>query len=77
MDAIASVGERLSSLVVSFAFRAAGIPTQHVDSRRVILTDDRFTQAQPLLDETYALCRRGRSCCRKLRCRHGRLHWCN
>ncbi|HMF74426.1 MAG TPA: hypothetical protein VK604_02075, partial [Bryobacteraceae bacterium] len=49
MDAIASVGERLSSLVVSFAFRAAGMLTQHVDSRRVILTDDRFTQAQPLL----------------------------
>ena len=53
-DAIASVGERLSSLVVSFAFRAAGMPTQHVDSRRVIVTDDRFTQASPLFDETYA-----------------------
>src|SRR3984957_10124349 len=53
-DAIASVGERLSSLVVILALRAAGIPTQHVDSRRVIVTDDRFTQAQPLFDETYA-----------------------
>lgn len=53
MDAIASLGERLSSLVVSFAFRSAGIRTQHVDSRRVMITDDRFTQAQPLLDETY------------------------
>ena len=28
---------------------------EHVDARRVILTDDRFTQAQPLLDETYSL----------------------
>jgi aspartate kinase len=54
-DAIASVGERLSSLIVSFAFRAAGLRSQHVDARRVILTDDRFTQAQPLLEETYAL----------------------
>jgi aspartate kinase len=54
-DAIASVGERLSSLIVSFAFRAAGMCAQHVDSRRVILTDDRFTQAQVLFDETYAL----------------------
>ena len=53
-DAIASVGERLSSLVVSFAFRAAGMSTQHVDSRRVILTDNHFTQAQVLFDETYA-----------------------
>jgi aspartate kinase len=54
MDAIASVGERLSSLVVSFAFRAVGMPTQHIDARRVIITDDRFTQAQPLFEETYA-----------------------
>jgi aspartate kinase len=55
MDAIASVGERLSSLIVTFAFRAAGMPTQYVDARRVILTDDRFTRAQPLLEKTYAL----------------------
>ena len=55
MDAIASVGERLSSLVVSFAFRAAGLDATHIDARRVILTDDRFTQAQPLFEQTYAL----------------------
>jgi aspartate kinase len=55
MDAIASVGERLSSLIVTFAFRAAGIAAEHLDSRRVILTDERFTQAQPLLEETYSL----------------------
>ncbi|MGI8961588.1 MAG: lysine-sensitive aspartokinase 3 [Bryobacteraceae bacterium] len=55
MDAIASVGERLSSLIVTFAFRAAGMPTQYVDARRVIVTDDRFTRAQPLLEQTYAL----------------------
>jgi aspartate kinase len=57
MDAIASVGERLSSLVVSFAFRAAGLAAEHVDARRVIVTDDRFTQAQPLFEQTYALLR--------------------
>ena len=55
MDAIASVGERLSSLVITFAFQSAGMRTQHVDSRRVIITDDRFTQAQPIFDETYRL----------------------
>ena len=54
MDTIASVGERLSSLVVSFAFRAAAIPTQHIDSRRVILTDNHFTEARPLFEETFA-----------------------
>jgi aspartate kinase len=53
MDTVASAGERLSSLIVSFAFRAAGLPTQHIDSRKVIRTDDRFTEARPLFEETY------------------------
>ncbi len=57
MDTIASAGERLSSLVVSFAFRAAGIPTQHVDARKVLFTDDRFTEARPLFPQTYAALR--------------------
>jgi len=54
MDAVASAGERLSSLIVSFAFKAAGLPTQHIDARRVVLTDDRFTEARPLFADTYA-----------------------
>jgi aspartate kinase len=57
MDAVASVGERLSSLIVSFALRAAGLRAQHVDARRVIVTDGAFTQAQPLFEETYKLLR--------------------
>jgi aspartate kinase len=54
-DAIASVGERLSSLIVTFALGAAGIKSQHVDSRRVITTDHQFTHAQPLFEVTYKL----------------------
>lgn len=57
MDTIASTGERLSSLLVSFAFRAAGICSQHVDARRVIFTDDRFTEARPLFESTCAALR--------------------
>ena len=53
-DAIASVGERLSSMIVTFALRAAGIASSHSDARRVIYTDHRFTQAQVLFEETYA-----------------------
>jgi aspartate kinase len=52
-DAIASVGERLSSLIVGYAFRAAGIPAQQMDSRQFIITDDSFTQAQPIFEEIY------------------------
>jgi aspartate kinase len=52
-DAIASLGEQLSSLIVTFAFRSAGIPAVNVDSREVIITDEAFTHAQPVIEETY------------------------
>src|SRR5271167_3244538 len=42
-DAIASIGERLSSLVVTFAIRNAGMRAQHLDARKIVVTDDRFT----------------------------------
>ena len=54
VDAISSYGERLSSYIVALAFRHFGMETAHVDARRVIVTDDRHTQAAPLYAETYA-----------------------
>jgi aspartate kinase len=53
-DAMASFGERLSSLIVTLAFRHAGLPAQHVDARSLVVTDSRFTQAAPLFEETQA-----------------------
>lgn len=53
IDAISSYGERLSSRIVALAFRNAGMDARHVDSRRVIITDRRFTQAAPLYPEIY------------------------
>src|SRR5215472_2947603 len=54
IDAISSYGERLSSYVVTLAFRHFGMDAVHVDSRRVIVTDRRHTQAAPIFGETYA-----------------------
>jgi aspartate kinase len=54
IDAISSFGERLSSLIVTNFFQHHGVPAVHVDARRVIVTDRRHTQAQPLYEETYA-----------------------
>jgi len=54
VDAISSYGERLSSYVVTQAFRHCGMAAVHVDSRDVIVTDTRHTQAAPDLPETYA-----------------------
>ena len=53
IDAISSYGERLSSDIVARAFRHLGIKTVHLDSRQVIITDQRHTQAAPLLSLTY------------------------
>jgi len=54
IDAISSYGERLSSYIVTLAFRHFGMETAHIDARRVIVTDKRHTQAAPLFAETYA-----------------------
>ncbi|MDQ6678401.1 MAG: lysine-sensitive aspartokinase 3 [Acidobacteriota bacterium] len=53
-DAIASYGERLSSYIVTLAFRHLGIAAIHMDARQLIVTDNRHTQAAPLYPETYA-----------------------
>jgi aspartate kinase len=53
IDAISSYGERLSSYIVSLAFEFYGLPAVHVDSRKVIVTDRRHTQAGPVYPETY------------------------
>src|SRR6202042_2869283 len=54
IDAISSFGERLSSLIVTNYFQHHGLNAVHVDSRKVIVTDHRHTQAIPLLDQSYA-----------------------
>src|SRR5512142_980292 len=52
IDAISSYGERLSSYIVTLAFRHFGMATEHVDSRDVVVTDKRHTQAAPDFPET-------------------------
>ncbi|MGA2770841.1 MAG: aspartate kinase, partial [Bryobacteraceae bacterium] len=54
IDAISSYGERLSSFIVALAFQRFGIVAVHLDSRRVIVTDQRHTQAAPDFPETDA-----------------------
>jgi aspartate kinase len=54
-DAVSSYGERISSIIVAAAFHCGGIPTAHVDARKVIVTDHRHTQAAPLFRESDAL----------------------
>jgi aspartate kinase len=50
LDAIASLGEQISSVLVVAAFKLRGLPATHVDARQVIITDERFTKAEPQPD---------------------------
>ncbi len=50
LDAIASLGEQLSSVLVVAAFRRAGLPAVHVDAREVMITDANYTRAEPQTD---------------------------
>ncbi len=54
MDAISSLGERLSAGILAALLRRQGCPSQAVDARQLIVTDDTFQSAVPLLDETRA-----------------------
>ncbi len=57
-DEVLSYGERLSSEIVAAAFDRAGMKAEHLDSLKLIVTDDHFTSATPLYWETYANLRR-------------------
>jgi len=54
LDAIAGMGERLSFEIVAAALDAHGVPAVGIDARAVMVTDDAFGRALPLMDETGA-----------------------
>ena len=53
-DHVAAYGEVLSSKLVRAALSAHDIPADYVDSRDCIVTDETFTRAAPLYDDTNA-----------------------
>ena len=63
VDALAASGELLSGRIVTAALAEAGLSAQWVDPRQLVCTDDQFTAATPLMDET---CRQAASCVRPL-----------
>ena len=54
-DAIVSYGEQLSSRLLTDVMRSGGVNGRHIDSRRMIVTDDEYGAAQPIWDETREL----------------------
>lgn len=56
-DAIVSYGEQLSSRLLAEVLKAKGVNAIQVDSRRLIVTDDEYGAATPIIEETNALVR--------------------
>jgi aspartate kinase len=53
-DWVMSLGERLSTRIIAAALDQRGMPVRRIDSEKLILTDDHFTNAGPRYWETYA-----------------------
>jgi aspartate kinase len=56
MDAVAAAGELLSSRLVAAAMAVRSGYAEWVDARELVFTDDRYTCAAPLTEETNAAC---------------------
>lgn len=56
-DAIVSYGEQLSSRLLALVCSASGLNARHVDSRRLIVTDEEYGAAAPIWSETENLIR--------------------
>jgi len=54
MDTISSMGERINARVVAAALCQIGIESEAVDATRLIVTDNTFRNAVPLMEETQA-----------------------
>ncbi|HEY7515201.1 MAG TPA: aspartate kinase, partial [Vicinamibacteria bacterium] len=52
LDAISAIGERLSCEIAAAALEQAGLPTRAIDARAVLVTDDGFGRALPLMEDT-------------------------
>ncbi|HVF61535.1 MAG TPA: aspartate kinase [Thermoanaerobaculia bacterium] len=51
-DEVAAYGELLASEILTLALQRGGVDAAFLDCRRLIVTDDRFTRAEPLYEET-------------------------
>jgi aspartate kinase len=49
-DAMVSYGERLSTLILSAAMQERGLKAELIDARQVIITDENYTRATPLME---------------------------
>jgi aspartate kinase len=54
LDAISAMGERLSCEIVAASLERMGLPTRAIEARNILITDDSFGRALPLMEQTQA-----------------------
>lgn len=52
LDMISAIGEKLSSSILAATLRAQGIKAEAIDATQIVVTDDNFGAANPLMAET-------------------------
>ncbi|MCY3904257.1 MAG: aspartate kinase [Caldilineaceae bacterium] len=57
LDVVSGVGERLSAPLLAAVLRARSVKAQFVDAGELIITDDQYGSANPLMGPTVARCR--------------------
>lgn len=57
-DKVVGIGEKLSSVLFAYSMMMRAVPGEHVDSEEVVITDNRFGEAAPLMDDTREAARR-------------------
>jgi aspartokinase/homoserine dehydrogenase 1 len=57
LDVVSGLGERMAAPLLAAVLRAQGIQAEHVDATQLIVTDNGFGSATPLMAATEAKCR--------------------
>src|SRR5207237_8961623 len=57
-DKVVAIGEKLSSVLFAYSMMMRALPGEHVDSEEVVITDSRFGEATPIMDDTRDAARR-------------------
>jgi aspartate kinase len=57
LDVVSGLGERLSAPLLAAVLRAKGIPAEYVDATEIVVTDNVFGGAAPLMAQTTERCR--------------------
>lgn len=57
LDLVSGLGERLSAPILAAVLRASGTPAEYVDATEIVVTDEVFGGAEPLMDLTEERCR--------------------